>query len=140
MFFLWNIDVQNIRAKKNNDMVTNDKTCSNFKYAMLGGTRLTVRDSITNWRWYKTTNKKQSSSEGSGVLRCNNWWSEILPCAVAQKDTGTHITYWNKWCCFKNVQILDELFQLNQIIANMLHTCRVIMSRPKMRTDNGKAA
>ena len=90
MVFLWNIDVQNIRAKKNNDMVTNDKTCGDFKYAWPGGTRLTVRDSITNWRWYKTTNKKQSSSEGSGVLRCNNWWSEILPCAVHILHIGTN--------------------------------------------------
>ena len=37
-------------------------------------------------------------------------------------------------------QILDQLLQLKQYITNMLPTCRVIMSRPTMRTDNGKAA
>ena len=34
MVFLWNIDVQNIRAKKNNDMVTIKKKWSNFFLAL----------------------------------------------------------------------------------------------------------
>ena len=35
-------------------------------------------------------------------------------------------------------QILDELLQLKQYIINTLPTCRVIVSRPTIRTD-GKA-
>ena len=37
-------------------------------------------------------------------------------------------------------QILDELLQLKQHIINTLPTCRVIVSRIMIRTDNGKAA
>ena len=37
-------------------------------------------------------------------------------------------------------QILDELFQLKQYIINILPTCRVIVSRPAICTDNGKPA
>ena len=37
-------------------------------------------------------------------------------------------------------QILDELFQLKQYIINILPTCRVIVSRPMICTDNGKPA
>ena len=37
-------------------------------------------------------------------------------------------------------QILDELLQLKQYIINTLPTCRVIVSRPTIRTDNDKAA
>ena len=37
-------------------------------------------------------------------------------------------------------QILDELLQLKQHLINTLPTCRVIVSRIMIRTDNGKAA
>ena len=37
-------------------------------------------------------------------------------------------------------QILDELLQLKQYIISILPTCRVIVSRPTVPTDNGKAA
>ena len=37
-------------------------------------------------------------------------------------------------------QILGELRQLKQDVTNILPTCRVIMSRPTIRTDSGKAA
>ena len=37
-------------------------------------------------------------------------------------------------------QILDELLQLKQYIINTLPTYRMIVSRPTIRTDNGKAA
>ena len=37
-------------------------------------------------------------------------------------------------------QILGELRQLRQDVTNILPTCRVIMSRPTIRTDSGKAS
>ena len=37
-------------------------------------------------------------------------------------------------------RILDELLQLKQYIINALLTCRVIVSRPTIRTGNGKVA
>ena len=37
-------------------------------------------------------------------------------------------------------QSLNELLQLKQYIKNMLPTCRVIVSRPKVQTDSGNAA
>ena len=95
-----------------------------------------------NWNWWETTIKEDASSKRSRFQRCNNWWSETSSCPLLKK-TAEHLILHigtNDAVSKTSRQILEVLFQLKQYIINTLPTCRVIVSRPTIRTDNGKAA
>ena len=91
MTFIANINVQNIRAKKNY-IVTNDETHCDFKYTWLAGTCLIVGDSILTGidkNWLSKNNQAVQVWDFRGAT-IDDLIYPLVPCPLYLKETGTH--------------------------------------------------
>ena len=128
--------------KEKSDKANNDETPGNFKHAWLTGTCLIVGDSIL------TGIDEKRLSRNNQVVKVRDFRGATIDdlkhhLVPLLKKKPEHIILHigtNDAVSKTSRQILDELLQLKQYIINTLPTCRVIVSRPTIRTDNGKAA
>ena len=134
--------ISEYNSKEKNDKANNNETSGNFKHAWSAGTCLIVGDSML------TGIDEKRLSRNNQVVKVRDFrgaTSDDLKHHLAPllKKKPEHIilhTGTNDAVSKTSRQILDELLQLKQYIINTLPTCRVIVSRPTIRTDNGKAA
>ena len=129
-------------SKEKNDKAKNDETPGNFKHACPTGTCLILGDSILT-----VVDEKRLSSNNQVVkvrdfrgATIRDLKHHLVPLI---KKKPEHIILHigrNDAVSKTSMQILDELLQLKQYMINTLPTCRVIVSRPMIWTDNGKAA
>ena len=128
--------------KEKNDKANNDETPGNFKHAWPAGTCLIVGDSIL------TGIDEKRLSRNNQVVKVRDFRGATIDdlkhhLVPLLKKKPEHIILHigtNDAVSKTSRQIYDELLQLKQYIINTLPTCRVIVSRPTIRTDNGKAA
>ena len=135
MIFIWNKKVRNITAKTKNDKANNDETPGNFKHAWPAGTCLIVGDSI----WTGIDEKRLSRN--NQVVKVRDFRGATIGelkhhLVPLLKKRPEHIIL----NIGTNDAVSKTLLQLKQYIINTLPTCRMIVSRPPIRTDNGKAA
>ena len=129
-------------SKERNDKANNDETPSNFKHAWPAGTCLIVGDSIL------TGIDEKRLSRNNQVVKVRDFRGATIDdlkhhLVPLLKKKPEHIILHigtNDAVSKTSRQILDELLQLKQYIINTLPTYRMIVSRPTIRTDNGKAA
>ena len=127
-------------SKERNGKANNDETPSNFKHAWPAGTCLIVGDSIL------TGIDEKRLSRNNQVVKVRDFRGATIDdlkhhLVPLLKKKPEHIILHigtNDAVSKTSRQILDELLQLKQYIINTLPTCRVIVSRPTIRTD-GKA-
>ena len=129
-------------SKEKNGKVNSVKTPGNFKHAWLAGTCLIVGDSIL------TGIDEKRLSRNNQVVKVRDFRGatiddlkhHLVP-LLKKKPEHIILHIGTSDAVSKTFrQILDKLLQLKQYIINTLPTCRVIVSRPTIRTDNGKAA
>ena len=128
--------------KEKHDKANNDETLGNFKHAWPAGNCLIVGDSILTGideKLLSRNNQVVKVRDFRGVTIDDLRHHLISLLEKKPKHIILHIGT-NDPVSKKSRQIIDELLQLKQYSINTLPTCRVIVSRPTIRTDNGKAA
>ena len=140
MKFIWNKNVRNITAKKKNNNV-NDETRCNFKPAWPAGTCLIVGDSILTGIDEKRLSRNNQVVKVQDVrgVTIDNLKHHLLHLLKKKPEHIMLHIGTNDAVSKMSRQILDELLQLKQYILNALPTCRVIVSRPTIRTHKNKA-
>ena len=128
-------------SKEKNDNA-NDETLGNFKPAWLAGTCLIVGDSKLTGideKRLSRNNQVVKVRDFRGVT-IDNLKHHLVPLLKKKPEHIILHIGTNDAVSKMSRQILNELLQLKQYILNTLPTCRVVVSRPTIRTHNSKAA
>ena len=127
-------------SKERNGKANNDETPSNFKHAWPAGTCLIVGDSILTGIDEKRLlrNNQVVKVQDFRDATIDDLKHHLVPLLKKKPEHIILHNGTNDAVSKTSRRILDDLLQLKQNIINTLPTCRVIVSRPTIRTD-GKA-